>query len=154
MKRLAAVTWLPEFNVAVFALLLNYPWEFLQAPLFDRMADASHWQASIACSLATVGDAVIMLVAYWVVSAYYGDRGWIIVPRTAQISLFVAVGATVTVAIERLVLEGLWIQEWRYSPSMPVLPGIGVGLSPVLQWLLLPPLVIWFARRQMAAPRG
>jgi hypothetical protein len=154
MKRLAAVTWLPEFNVAVFALLLNYPWEFLQAPVFDRMADASHWQATIACSLATVGDAVIMLVAYWVVSAYYGDRGWIIVPRTAQIALFVAVGATVTVAIERLVLEGQWIHEWRYSPSMPVLPGIGVGLSPVLQWLLLPPLVIWFARHQGAAPRG
>ena len=154
MKNLATLTWLPEFNVAVFALLLNYPWEFLQAPLFDRMADASHWQATIACSLATVGDAVIMLVAYWIVSAYSGDRGWIVVPRTAQIALFVAVGVTVTVAIERLVLEGLWIHQWRYSASMPVLPGIDVGLSPVLQWLLLPPVVIWFSRRQMAAPRG
>ena len=154
MKHLAALTWLPEFNVVVFALLLNYPWEFLQAPLFDRMAAAPHRQATIACSLATVGDAMIMLVAYWIVSAFSVDRGWIVVPRAAQIALFVAVGATVTVVIERLVLEGLWIHEWRYSASMPVLPGIGVGLSPVLQWLLLPPLVIWFSRRQMAAPRG
>ena len=70
MKHLAALTWLPEFNVVVFALLLNYPWEFLQAPLFDRMADAPHRQATIACSLATVGDAMIMLVAYWIVSAF------------------------------------------------------------------------------------
>lgn len=154
MKRLAALTWLPEFNVLVFALLLNYPWEFLQAPLFDRMADAPHRQAIMICSLATVGDAMIMLMAYWIVSACAANRGWIVVPRAAQVALFVAVGATITVVIERLVLQGLWIRDWRYSASMPVFSGIGVGLSPVLQWLLLPPLVIWFTRRQMAAPRG
>ena len=37
LKRLNALTWTPEFNVVLFALLLNYPWEFLQVPLFDRM---------------------------------------------------------------------------------------------------------------------
>lgn len=152
MNRLAALTWLPEFNVVVFALLLNFPWEILQAPLFDGMANAQHRQAIGTCSLAAVGDAIITLAAYWIVSACAVDRRWIVAPRAAQIALFLAAGAAVTVGIERLVLEGLWIQEWRYATSMPVLPGVGVGLSPVLQWLLLPPLVIWFARRQMAAP--
>ena len=31
LKRLQALSWTPEFNVALFSLLLNYPWEFLQA---------------------------------------------------------------------------------------------------------------------------
>ncbi len=26
----------PEFNVAVFAVLLNLPWEFFQVPFFRR----------------------------------------------------------------------------------------------------------------------
>lgn len=34
------ITRLLEFSIAVFALLLNYPWEFLQVPLFEGMAQA------------------------------------------------------------------------------------------------------------------
>jgi hypothetical protein len=37
-----SVTGSPEFNLAVFALLLNFPWEILQAPLFTGMADSRH----------------------------------------------------------------------------------------------------------------
>jgi hypothetical protein len=32
---------------------------------------------------------------------------------------------------------------------MPIVPWIRVGLLPALQWLLLPPLVLWFVRRQL-----
>ncbi len=153
-KRLAAITWLPEFNVAVFALLLNYPWEFLQVPLYDSMADAPHWQAIKTCTLATLGDTVIMLIAFWVVAVKSADRYWIAAPRVAHTVSFIAVGVAVTAGIEWLALNGSWPHQWRYAPSMPVLPGIGVGLSPLLQWALLPPLVVWFAKRQMAARHG
>lgn len=143
------VTALPEFNVAVFALLLNYPWEFLQGPLFARMANAPHWEAIKACTRATLGDAIIMLLAFWTVSVFAHSRYWITAARASQLALFVLVGAGITVAIEWLVQQGLWIDDWRYSALMPVLPGIGVGLSPLLQWILLPPLTAWFVRRQM-----
>lgn len=33
---------------------------------------------------------------------------------------------------------------------MPVVPVIGIGALPLLQWVLLPPLILWFARRQLA----
>jgi hypothetical protein len=33
---------------------------------------------------------------------------------------------------------------------MPRLPVIGTGLLPLLQWLVIPPLVLWFVRRQIA----
>jgi len=151
-RGLRALTWLPEFNVAVFAFLLNYPWEFLQVPLFERMAGAQHWDAIKMCTWATVGDTVITLVAYWLVAARARSRRWILAPTGPQLALFVSIGLAVTALIELLVLHDAWFRSWDYSAQMPVLPGIGIGLSPLLQWILLPPLVAWFVRRQLAAP--
>ncbi len=36
-------------------------------------------------------------------------------------------------------------QSWAYSPLMPVIGGI--GLTPLLQWLVIPPLAFRFARK-------
>ena len=33
-------------------------------------------------------------------------------------------------------------QSWAHSPLMPVLPLIGTGLSPILQWLVVPSLTL------------
>jgi hypothetical protein len=142
-------TRLPELNVAVFALLLNFPWELFQVPLFGQMPGAPHWQAIMSCSRATLGDAAIMLAAYWAVAAVRGNRSWIAKPEAAGVLLFATVGVLATVIIERLALAGVWIDSWTYSTAMPVVPVIGVGLSPLLQWVVLPPLVVWFVKRQI-----
>jgi len=147
---LPTVVRLPELNVAFFALLLNFPWEILQSPLFEGMANAPHWTIVKVCSWATLGDALIMLMAYWLVAAQARSRHWIMSPTKFQLLLFVTVGVVITVAIEWLVLRGLWFEAWKYSPLMPVIPGIGIGLSPLLQWIVLPPLVAWLVRRQLA----
>ena len=68
----------------------------------------------------------------------------------AQLALFIAIGVSVTVLIEWLVVQGLWVSTWSYLPTMPLLPGTGIGLVPVLQWLTLPLLTVWFVRRQLA----
>ena len=44
----------PEATVAIFALLLNFPWEILRAPLFADMASLPHAEATRACLRATV----------------------------------------------------------------------------------------------------
>ncbi|MGH6610461.1 MAG: hypothetical protein ACRECQ_09400 [Burkholderiaceae bacterium] len=150
-RRWLAVTELPEFNVAVFAFLLNYPWEFSQVPLFGGMADAPHWSAIQRCALAALGDIVIMLIAYWLVALIARSRHWIAAPTAAHLTMFVAVGVAITILIEHLALRGWWFSGWDYSPLMPVIPGIGVGLSPLAQWLVLPLLTVWFVRRQLAA---
>jgi hypothetical protein len=35
---------------------------------------------------------------------------------------------------------------------MPVIPGIEIGVSPLLQWVLVPPVALWFVRRQSVRP--
>lgn len=155
LKRLLfAGTWQPEFNVALFAVLLNYPWEFLQVPLFDRLAGAGHWDATKGCTVAALGDAVIMLAAYGFVATIAGSRRWILAPSGSQLALFVATGLSITAVIEWLALSGLWFETWSYSPLMPIVPGIGIGLAQLLQWTVLPLLVVWFVRRQLAAAPG
>lgn len=143
------LTRLPEFSIAVFGLLLNYPWEFLQVPLFEGMPEARHWDAIKTCTRATLGDAAIMLIAYWSVSLATGSRNWLLAPNTRRILMFAGTGVVITIAIERLALAGAWFGGWQYSSLMPVVPGVEVGLSPLLQWIVLPPLVVWFSRRHI-----
>ena len=155
LRRLQALTWTPEFNVALFAFLLNFPWELWQAPLFEGMAATPHWEAVKVCSRASVGDVVIALIAYGAVALATRDRAWYASRKTPATLGFAACGMAITAVIERLAVDGVWIQDWSYSALMPVVPGIGVGLSPLVQWLVLPPLVIWLLRRQLtsATPR-
>lgn len=141
---------LPESNVVVFALLLNYPWELLQAPLFWGMRSATHWDAVKLCSRAVLGDAVIMLLAYWGGALVARDRWWIKRPRCAPILTMLAIGLAITVLVELLAIASnnpSW--GWRYAEIMPVVPEIGIGLVPLVQWIILPLLLIWFVKRQL-----
>ena len=147
--RMNQITRLPEFSIVVFALLLNYPWEFLQVPLFEGMPEARHWDAIRACPRATLGDAVITLIAYWCVSFATRSRDWLMSPNISRILMFAGTGVLITIAIERLALDGRWLGGWQYSVLMPIVPGIEVGLSPLLQWIVLPPIVAWFSRRHL-----
>lgn len=140
----------PEFNIALFALLLNLPWEFLQVPFFSEMPRTEHWSGVKTCAQATAGAAVIMLLAYWTVALLFRDRRWLCRLTAGQLLIFVGTGVVITVVIERLALAGTWVGSWSYSGRMYVIPLLEVGLSPVLQWIALPPLALWFARGQMS----
>ena len=150
IRRLRALTATPEFSLTVFALLLNFPWEVAQAPMFEGMAAAPHSAVIRACSQATLGDAVILLLAHASVVVVTRRRRWFLAPSWRDVAGFVAVGVGITAMIEWLATRGHWVQTWAYSSAMPVIPGIGVGLLPLLQWVIVPPIVLWFARRQAA----
>ncbi len=139
---------LPEVNVVIFAFLLNFVWEFWQVPFYRDMPSGPHWQATKVCSLATVGDVAIALVAFWVVAAVARTRAWVLGPSGTQVVIFTMTGVAVTVIAEWVAREML--QSWAYADRMPTLPLLGTGLLPLLQWMILPPLVVWFVQRQLA----
>lgn len=142
------ITYWPEFCIAVFSILLNWPWEFLQVPFCSGMPTAEHWEGIKTCSRAALGDAVIMLVAYWAAAAVAG-RYWLLRPTVLSVAIFVGVGVAITVVIERLAVSGGWIATWAYSERMLMVPLLGIGLLPFMQWIVLPPLVLWFSKRQL-----
>ena len=137
----------PEVSVVIFSLLLNLAWEFWQTPFFSGLAQGPHWKGVLLCTRAALGDAFISLLAYWVVCVAARTRQWGKRPTKGQVVLFVGLGLAVTVILE--VLATRVFDRWSYSGAMPVVPGLGVGLLPIAQWLLLPPLVLWLVRRQL-----
>lgn len=144
---LHALSELPELNVAVFAFLLNYPWEFLQVPFFAGMSEAAHWDSIAFCSRAALGDAGIALAAFRTVAAMSRRRRWIVNPGVREGAWFVSVGLVITVVFEWMAIE-VW-GRWEYTPAMPTLPVLGTGALPLLQWIVLPPMLIWIVRRQI-----
>ena len=148
-RMLAGLPDTPEFNVLVFSFLLNLAWEFWQVPYFRGMAEQPHWLGVKACTQATFGDAGIALAAFWATSFLAGTRGWIERPRRSDVAIFICVGSIATIFLEWLA-TGLLLR-WDYADSMPRLPLLGTGLLPVLQWLVIPPLVIWLTGRQIAS---
>lgn len=153
VTRLRALIATPEWSVATFALLLNFPWEVLQAPLFAGVASAPYMQAIKGCAQATLGDMLITLIAYEAVALAARSRRWVLAPSRRQLTLFTAIGVAITATIEGLATRGQWVQSWSYSRWMPVLPGLDIGLAPLLQWIVLPLLLVWFVRRHLGAGR-
>ena len=39
-------------------------------------------------------------------------------------------------------------QSWSYTEAMPLLPPFGTGLTPFLQWLIVPALAFGYVRRK------
>jgi hypothetical protein len=151
MMKVSRVLDSPEANIALFGVLLNFPWEMWQAPLYAGMAEASHLTALVRCSLATMGDAAILLAAFWIASAAARSRFWFRQPHWRVLALFVGAGLAISVLIEWLATSAdLPGWSWRYSAAMPVIPLIGAGLAPLAQWIAVPLATIWFVRRQLS----
>ena len=67
------------------------------------------------------------------------------------VATFVAVGILLTVGFE--FCDTNISLRWTYADLMPLVPPFGIGLSPLLQWLIIPPLVIWLTRRHLLGAR-
>lgn len=141
---------LPEFSIIVFSFLLHFVWEFWQAPTYAGMIELNHWEGIKLCSSATFGDVGFALTAFWITSAAARTRYWVVKPAPWQVVLFLAVGIALTVGFEYYYTN--ITLRWTYSNLMPLVPPLGTGLSPLLQWLAIPLAVLWFTRRQMPAP--
>lgn len=145
-QRWLGVLDMPEPSLIFFAFLLNFVWEFLQVPFFQSLSRMPHWEAVKFCALATVGDAAIMLVAFWCIAVAARTRRWILNPDRQQLAGFVGLGVAMTIVLE---LSARSTGRWEYTDAMPVIPLLGVGLVPLLQWAILPMLTAWLVRRHL-----
>ncbi len=135
--------WQPWWTLGFFSFLVNFPWEILQAPLYSGLGDAGHWRATLLCLTATLGDVVITWVAYGIVGMGVGSKAWLQEPTVRRMASFLALGVGITIGMEFLNMYHLG--RWSYGGAMPTV--FGMGITPVLQWILLPCLIIWLAKK-------
>lgn len=124
----------------------NLAWEVAQLPLYTIWREGSAGYIAFAVAHCTLGDLLIGTAALALALAVTSGgplASW----RWATIALFATLaGAAYTATSE-------WLNTargaWQYAEHMPKLQlGAGaVGLSPVAQWLVVPPLALWAARR-------
>lgn len=118
------------FTLTVLSFVFHLTWELAQSPLYECSLNMElcFW----ICVHATLGDVVIMMV----LSAIHHK-----VPSLWKMAL---IGAALATVIEKISIE---LDRWNYLPSMPLIPGIEIGITPVLQMALIPPLVFFILRK-------
>jgi hypothetical protein len=120
----------------LFAFFFNVAWEMLQMPLFK--GGVYDWQHILFCVLATVADVIMVLLIYLGFALIYKNAIWVNKLNTKRIILLILIGGTGAVLAE---VWQLSIGTWSYADAMPLIPVVHVGLSPVLQFMVLPILI-------------
>jgi len=144
---MSGITRQPEFGIVIFSFLLHFVWEYLQAPTYAEMMNLPHWKGVKLCTSATIGDVGFALVAFWVASASVRSRAWLLSPKTLPFLAYLGTGVMLTVGFEFYYTQ--ISLRWAYSDLMPLVPPFGTGLSPLLQWLAVPPILLWLTRRHI-----
>ena len=136
----------PWAALATFSALLNFLWEMVVMPAYEARSTSAAGVGIAMCLLATLGDVGITLGSY-AVAASITTRRWLCRQTVASFATYLAVGLVLTIAFEYVNVYVL--HRWSYAPRMQVVAGFGV--LPLLQWLVLPPIVLWLARRHGAS---
>lgn len=132
-------------TLAAISLALHFGWEMLQGGLYEGMAAMPFSVSTGRCFRASIMDVIIMLTVYLVAAAAARSMSGPLLSLRFAV-LFVVLGLLATAAIERWAIA---TGRWQYTPSMPTLWGI--GLSPLLQWILIPTAAIAACRRLTTA---
>jgi hypothetical protein len=128
--------------VFIVAALLNYLWELAQASLYVGMEDHNaglFWH----CFIASLGDGIMVLVivaAGWIALR---RSDWFFRPGLRGYLVIITAGLVLAVLVEWVAVHVL--NRWEYTPNMPKLPGLDIGLVPIAQMLILPPLIFRIA---------
>lgn len=138
-----------------FMAFANLAWEFLHLPLYTVWKSGSAPELIFAAAHCTGGDILIASSALTLALVLAGDGRWPERGYAKVAALAGVLGLSYTIFSEWL---NVGIRgTWAYSELMPVVPFVGTGLSPLLQWMVIPSAGFWWARRsvrRIAAAQG
>jgi hypothetical protein len=128
----------------VLALPIQLLWEVAQFPLYDVWHENNWSYILYGLVHCTLGDLLIMLSAYWLVALVNWTRYWYRRGLLPNGLLFTLMGVSYTVYSE--IVNVRFEQTWGYTELMPIVPVIEIGGMPFLQWLLIPPVLLFLMR--------
>ena len=127
------------------SLLLNLVWEIAQLPLYAIWKDESPAGIAYALMHCTAGDTLIAAATFLLTGAVLRDSDWVS-------SLPWRGGAMATTFGFAYTAYSEWhnvyrVGAWTYSPAMPLV--FGIGLSPLVQWLVIPVSMVFILRARV-----
>src|SRR5439155_13754586 len=91
------------------------------------------------CFVASLGDRILVWVIYACGCAVFRRADWFERPRPAQYALMLTIGGLIGVVVESVTVHVA--HRWAYANAMPLIQALDIGVVPVLQMVVLPPLV-------------
>lgn len=125
---------------------LNLVWEVAQLPLYTIWRMGSPGQIVFAVVHCTLGDVLIAAGSLFLALLLIRrpvNRGRLNGGPVAVVAVLLGIAYTVFSEWLNVSVRGSWV----YAPAMPVLPPLGTGLAPLLQWMVIPPIAFALARR-------
>ena len=132
-------SWLAALRIYIATtVVLLAIWEIVQLPLYTIWSTGTRREILFAVVHCTVGDFIIATLSLVSAMLLLGGNAW---PNKRFIRVMIAtliLGLSYTIYSEwaNTVLR----QTWAYSNLMPKLPPLGTGLSPLMQWIVVPAL--------------
>jgi hypothetical protein len=125
--------------------VLNLLWEIVQVPLYTLPPATIPFYTAYSVLHCTVGDVLIAGAVYTCAGGLLGWRWPFSAPlRGASLVLVLGLAYTAFSEFRNVYVLG----SWGYDFAMPTV--LGIGLSPLAQWLVIPPVALWRVRRAAA----
>lgn len=120
-------------------------WEVAHIPLYTIWVEGSWREIAFAVVHCTGGDLLIAMSTLLLSLFLVGGHAWPTERAGRVLLLAVALGVSYTVFSEwlNIVIRA----AWAYRDIMPVVPVLDAGLTPLLQWMVVPTLAYLAALR-------
>ena len=144
-------TTLPRSQLRVFSVfmqwlglsaMLNLVWEIGQLPLYAIYEEGDVATITFAVGHCTAGDVVIAAGTYLVAAPVARSGRWPIERPRLGLGAAIVAGMAYTAFSEWLNVSVRG--SWAYAPSMPQV--LGIGVAPLLQWLIVPGFTLLLVR--------
>jgi hypothetical protein len=138
------------FLLFIASTALHFGWEISQMPLYSFTGvSAGDYQAFVKAHwIAAAKDGLITVALYFLVAIFLQNMAWGRRFSNRRIVFLLSFGFLWAVAME---YHAVFVRHaWSYAKAMPLLPGIGLGISPILQMMVVPLIAIILVRRQLS----
>lgn len=123
-------------RLAAVMAIGHLAWEIAHVPLYTLWLTGTWSEISYAAIHCAAGDVMIASVCLGAALALFGRSGWPDQNYTEVAAATIFAALCYTVFSEWLNVEVR--AEWAYRDIMPLVPPFGTGLTPLLQWIIVP----------------
>lgn len=148
LPAITALPWRPVRRYLAVMAAGNLVWEIAHLPLYTIWLTGTVGEIAYAVLHCTGGDVLIATTTLGIALLLAGRR-WPLLGRRKVVALTILFAVAYTVFSEWLNISVRG--SWAYRDLMPRLPPFGTGLTPLLQWIVLPWIAFLWALKPMTA---
>jgi len=132
-------SWLAALRIYIATTVVSHAiWEIIQLPLYTIWSTGTPREIMFAIVHCTAGDFLIAALSLVAALLLLGGNAW---PNARFIPVMIAtLSLSLSYTIYSEWANTVLHQTWAYSNLMPKLPPFSTGLSPLLQWIIVPSL--------------